>query len=142
MGSLLNAVFCLCFSSTSYKNVYIKLSSVENFRKNCSFSSSDVQSLYFTTTPKDVTFLNTRTTRIECSAQGIPKPTISWEMSDGTVVRNITGIRQVRYDGSLQFLAFNARNLDAHVHRTKYRCIAKSDIGRLRSETINVHASM
>ena len=115
--------------------------------KNCTISKTslnfaDVQSLHFTEKPSDTTFLNTRKARIECKARGVPRPSISWETSDGKAVGNITNIRQVNYDGSLEFPSFEAKNLRTDVHRTEYRCIAQSSLGKLRSETIKVYAGM
>ena len=110
-------------------------------KANFSFTFVDVQSLHFSTVPRDVTFLNTRTTKIECQASGLPKPSVSWETIDGRPVRNISDIRHVNYDGSLEFLAFDAAKFNSAVHRTQYRCVAKSALGRLRSTAVRVKAS-
>lgn len=106
------------------------------------FNFTDVQSLRFTKPPTDARFFNTRRTKIECKASGIPRPSISWETVDGKTVGNITGIRSVDYDGSLEFHAFEPKNFNAVVHNAKYRCIATNALGRLRSATINVNAGI
>jgi len=100
----------------------------------------DVQSIGFAVSPHDATFLNTRTAKVNCKAEGAPMPSISWETSDGKAVGNITGIRRVNYDGSLEFPAFEAKSFVAAVHRAQYRCIAKSVLGRLQSAAIKINA--
>lgn len=106
------------------------------------FTFLDEHSLYFSTSPRDATFLNTRTTKIHCKAGGLPKPSVSWETINGEAVGNVSGIRVVNYDGSLEFPAFKAKRFNPAVHRMQYRCIAKSSLGRLYSAAIKINASM
>ena len=117
-----------------------KASSAACPKTNSSLIFTDVQSIGFAVIPHDATFLNTRTAKVNCKAEGAPKPSISWETSDGKAVGNITGIRLVNYDGSLEFPAFEAKSFVAAVHRAQYRCVAKSSLGRLQSATIKINA--
>ena len=126
----------------SLKLLFFQLSNVSVvvaavFIKEFSLSPG-VPSLSFTEKPKDKTFLNTQTTEIPCRASGQVR--ISWLDSDGEVVRNVTGVRAVRPDGSLVFFAFSASQFDRKIHTSNYRCKAENKIGVLLSAFIRINA--
>ncbi|XP_065056612.1 cell adhesion molecule DSCAM-like [Rhopilema esculentum] len=100
----------------------------------------DTQSLYFTKEPTDVTFLNTKSAKVECKANGSPKATISWQTVDGKAAKNISGIRHILLDGSLEFPTFAQGDFRPDVHATQYRCLAQNKIGKLQSRLIRVKA--
>ena len=118
-----------------------------SFTHPCSSTSvnisfSDEPSLYFTETPTDIVFLNTKTTRIKCKADGRPKPTISWIYANGGAVGNISGIRHIISDGTLEFPAFLAKDFNVEAHNARYKCVAKNDVGTLHSSAFSVKAGM
>ena len=45
--------------------------------------------------PNQVDFSNTTGTEIVCQARGTPMPRITWLKPDGTVVKDVPGLRQV-----------------------------------------------
>ena len=107
---------------------------------NATHFIADTQSLYFTKEPTDVTFLNTKSAKVECKANGSPKATISWQTVDGKAAKNISGIRHILLDGSLEFPTFAPGDFKPDVHATQYRCLAQNKIGKLQSKLIRVKA--
>lgn len=45
--------------------------------------------------PNQVDFSNTTGTEIVCQARGTPMPVITWTKTDGSVVKDVPGLRQV-----------------------------------------------
>lgn len=135
------------FLQTETIAIYFLLITKLSFTHPCNSTSVNVYfpdepSLYFTETPTDIIFLNTKTARVKCKANGRPKPTISWIQANGRAVGNISGIRHVISDGSLEFPAFNAKDFNAEAHKAKYKCVAKNDVGTLHSSAFSVKAGM
>ena len=46
--------------------------------------------------PNQVDFSNTTGTEIICQSRGTPMPKIQWVKGDGTIVKDVPGLRQVR----------------------------------------------
>ena len=46
--------------------------------------------------PNQVDFSNTTGTEVICQSRGTPMPKITWVKADGTVVKDVPGLRQVR----------------------------------------------
>ena len=46
--------------------------------------------------PNQVDFSNTTGTEIICQSRGTPMPDIVWVKGDGTIVKDVPGLRQVR----------------------------------------------
>uniref|UniRef100_T1J6W4 Ig-like domain-containing protein n=1 Tax=Strigamia maritima TaxID=126957 RepID=T1J6W4_STRMM len=101
------------------------------------------QSIEFLQEPPDlVDFSNSTGTRIVCAASGSPTPTISWLVSDGNQVTNVTSLRQVNLDGTLVFPPFRAEDYRQDVHAVVYKCVASNVIGTIISRDVNVRAGI
>ena len=48
--------------------------------------------------PNQVDFSNTTGTEIVCQSRGFPLPQINWVKTDGSPVKDVPGLRQVRQD--------------------------------------------
>ena len=46
--------------------------------------------------PNQVDFSNTTGTEVICQSRGTPMPQITWVKADGTIVKDVPGLRQVR----------------------------------------------
>ncbi|XP_023213824.1 Down syndrome cell adhesion molecule-like protein Dscam2 [Centruroides sculpturatus] len=90
--------------------------------------------------PYTVEFYNTKGTQIPCTARGKPTPHITWLRRAGGTVIDIPGLRQVRPNGSLVFLAFNADDYRPDIHTAVYRCIATNILGTIGSRDVHVRA--
>lgn len=90
--------------------------------------------------PNTVSFLNSSGAVIQCSAHGVPPPSISWFTKEGLPVPDLPGLRYVRPDGSLVFAPFPAEAYSAEIHGTVYRCQASNRLGTALSRDCIVRA--
>ncbi|KAL3210797.1 hypothetical protein MRX96_036895 [Rhipicephalus microplus] len=77
---------------------------------------------------------------------GHPTPELRWLALDdtgvvpGTPALDLSGLRRVRADGSLEFLPFRADEYRQDVHSATYRCLASNRIGVIGSRDVHVRA--
>ena len=53
--------------------------------------------------PNQVDFSNTTGAEIICQSRGTPLPRITWVKTDGTVIKDVPGLRQVKLENKLFF---------------------------------------
>ncbi|KAH8025369.1 hypothetical protein HPB51_007681 [Rhipicephalus microplus] len=96
--------------------------------------------------PSRLRFHNSTGGSVECSARGHPTPELRWLALDdtgvvpGTPALDLSGLRRVRADGSLEFLPFHADEYRQDVHSATYRCLASNRIGVIGSRDVHVRA--
>ncbi|XP_049522395.1 Down syndrome cell adhesion molecule-like protein Dscam2 [Dermacentor silvarum] len=88
--------------------------------------------------PSMVRFSSDAGTVLQCTADGRPTPTISWEMADGSPAHAVPGIREFRSDGSLVLRPFGSSQFLAEVHSATYRCLASNNQGRVKGRLVHV----
>ncbi|XP_055925124.1 cell adhesion molecule Dscam2-like isoform X2 [Argiope bruennichi] len=92
--------------------------------------------------PSRIEFSNSSGTEIRCNADGIPTPTISWQTKDGTISRDMPGLRHMRSDGTLVFPPFSKSDYRQEVHDTVYQCVASNNVGIILSREVHVRGVM
>ena len=90
--------------------------------------------------PPKLEFSNSSGGWLDCSATGIPQPTISWLTADGQLVGDISGVRRVLLNGTLLLMPFPASAYRQEIHNTIYRCVASNNIGQIVSRDVQVRA--
>lgn len=90
--------------------------------------------------PPKLEFSNSSGGWLDCSATGIPQPTISWLTADGQLVGDITGVRRVLLNGTLFLMPFQASVYRQEIHNTIYRCVASNSVGQIVSRDVQVRA--
>ncbi|KAK6620094.1 hypothetical protein RUM44_006494 [Polyplax serrata] len=106
-----------------------------------SVSGPETQGPVFISEPRPtLEFLNDMGAFLTCTAHGLPEPTISWVMLDGTSVSQLPHIREITQNGSLYFPPFGAENYRHDVHSTSYQCLASNSVGQVLSREVTVQA--
>lgn len=90
--------------------------------------------------PARLDFSNSSGGWLDCSASGIPQPTIDWLSIDGTSIGDVNGVRRVLRNGTLVLLPFQAAAYRQDIHNTIYRCVASNAVGRIISRDVQVRA--
>lgn len=90
--------------------------------------------------PNQVDFSNTTGAEIICQSRGTPLPRITWVKTDGTVIKDVPGLRQVQDNGNLILPPFRAEDYNQEVHAQTYRCIAENTFGKIISRDVHVRA--
>lgn len=90
--------------------------------------------------PARLDFSNSSGGWLDCSASGIPQPTIDWLSIDGTSIADVNGVRRVLRNGTLVLLPFQAGAYRQDIHNTIYRCVASNSVGRIISRDVQVRA--
>lgn len=91
--------------------------------------------------PVSVFFSNATGARVECAAEGTPRPLVRWQTArDGSTVRDAPGLMHVDENGTLVFAPFAERQYSSDVHSAAYRCVAHSRAGTVVSRTVQVRA--
>lgn len=90
--------------------------------------------------PSKLEFSNSSGGWLDCSATGIPQPTINWLTADGQLVGDISGVRRVLLNGTLLLMPFPASIYRQEIHNTIYRCIASNIAGQIVSRDVQVRA--
>ncbi|XP_054712910.1 cell adhesion molecule DSCAM-like [Uloborus diversus] len=108
-------------------------------KTDCESMSLDVKGPHFHVEPPTrVEFSNNSGTEVRCRADGAPTPTISWINKEGTVARDIPGLRHTRSDGTLVLLPFRRSEYRQDVHDTVYQCSAANKGGSILSREVHV----
>ncbi|KAG8193123.1 hypothetical protein JTE90_004947 [Oedothorax gibbosus] len=94
--------------------------------------------MFRTEPPYKVEFSNSSGAEVRCSADGVPKPKITWQNREGSNARDISGIRYTRSDGTLVFPPFSRDDYRQDVHDTLYQCMAVNSVGTIVSKEIHV----
>jgi len=104
-------------------------------------AQSDVSGPVFVQEPQNqVDFSNTTGAEIICQSRGTPLPRITWVKTDGTVIKDVPGLRQVLDNGNLILPPFRAEDYNQEVHAQTYRCIAENTFGKIISRDVHVRA--
>lgn len=107
-------------------------------------SSSTIQDVqgpeFILEPPNQIDFSNTTGAIIECSAKGLPVPSVSWVQIDGTAAANVTGLRQSLPSGKLVFLPFRDEDYRQDIHTVHYKCTASNSVGTIVSREVQVRA--
>ncbi|OTF74711.1 hypothetical protein BLA29_006677, partial [Euroglyphus maynei] len=90
--------------------------------------------------PVRVNFLNETGTVIQCKVTGATPIRIWWSLSDGTIVSDVNGLRQIRPNGDLVLSPFQSSMFRQDVHSAIYRCMATNSAGTIRSRDCEVRA--
>ncbi|XP_042226887.1 Down syndrome cell adhesion molecule-like protein Dscam2, partial [Homarus americanus] len=90
--------------------------------------------------PHHLDFTNTSGASVNCVAEGVPEPTVSWTYQDGRPLDQMEGVRQVLENGTLVFPPFPAHHYHSHVHAATYTCTASSPGGVLLATPMIVRA--
>jgi hypothetical protein len=90
--------------------------------------------------PNQVDFSNTTGAEVICQSRGTPLPRIKWVKTDGTVIKDVPGLRQVLDTGNLILTPFRAEDYNQEVHAQTYRCIAENTFGKIQSRDVHVRA--
>ncbi|RWS17695.1 netrin receptor DSCAM-like protein, partial [Dinothrombium tinctorium] len=93
--------------------------------------------------PSKVIFYNNSGAIISCSASGNPQPTVLWTYSDHEpnlirALKDVSGLRYTRADGSLVFAPFAANRFNQEFHSRTYRCIASNIHGSIVSRNVKI----
>ncbi|KAL3270311.1 hypothetical protein HHI36_009362 [Cryptolaemus montrouzieri] len=105
------------------------------------YSADDTSGPVFVREPPNrVDFSNTTGAIVECSARGNPPPAIIWVKSDGSLVGDVPGLRQVLANGNLVFPPFRAEDYRQEVHAQVYACLVNNSVGSVYSRDVNVRA--
>ncbi|XP_060844386.1 cell adhesion molecule Dscam2-like isoform X2 [Rhopalosiphum padi] len=93
--------------------------------------------------PVSVFFSNATGARVECAAEGTPRPLVRWQtVLDGSTVRGVRDLMHVDDNGTLVFLPFAEHQYTPDVHSVAYRCVAHSRAGTIVSRTVQVRAEV
>ncbi|KAK8383868.1 hypothetical protein O3P69_015960 [Scylla paramamosain] len=100
------------------------------------------EDLYFTTEPqRHLYFTNTSGAVVNCVAEGVPPPTVTWTLADDRPLDQVVGpLLKVLSNGSLIFSPFPAAHYDARVHAAVYTCRASNPAGTLLATPTLVRA--
>lgn len=90
--------------------------------------------------PNQVDFSNTTGAEIICQSRGTPLPKITWVKTDGTIIKDVPGLRQVLANGNLILPPFRAEDYNQEVHAQTYRCLAANTFGKIQSRDVHVRA--
>jgi len=91
--------------------------------------------------PVSVFFSNATGARVECTAEGTPRPLVRWQtVLDGSTVRGVRDLMHVDDNGTLVFSPFAEHQYLPNVHSVAYRCVAHSRAGTIVSRTVQVRA--
>lgn len=86
-------------------------------------------------------FTNSSGLIIACSADGYPKPLISWTFGlNRNKVYNIPDLLTIKTDSSLVFSPFKANQYQKNVHQNTYQCHASNKLGTISSKIITIKA--
>ncbi|KAG1668755.1 Down syndrome cell adhesion molecule-like protein Dscam2 [Nymphon striatum] len=91
----------------------------------------------------NVEFLNTKGTRLDCSAHGSPDPEVQWLRQEGHTqmeVVDVPSLVKVYNNGSVQLMMFTADQYRQNIHATVYRCMAQNKHGVIISPPVSVRA--
>ncbi|XP_025417900.1 Down syndrome cell adhesion molecule-like protein Dscam2 isoform X2 [Sipha flava] len=93
--------------------------------------------------PVSVFFSNATGARVECAAEGMPRPLVRWQLvRDGSTVGDVRALMHVDDNGTLVFLPFAEHQYSPDVHSAAYRCVAHSRAGTVVSRTVQVRAEV
>ncbi|CAB0016680.1 unnamed protein product [Nesidiocoris tenuis] len=92
--------------------------------------------------PPRLEFSNSSGGRLDCTASGLPQPTVSWQGLDGSNVGDVPGVRRVLSNGTLLLLAFPPELYRQDVHSNVYRCTAANNVGSIISRDVHVRAGI
>ncbi|VVC38056.1 Hypothetical protein CINCED_3A025894, partial [Cinara cedri] len=93
--------------------------------------------------PLSVFFSNATGARIECAAEGTPRPLVRWQtVKDGLTVQDVGNLMHVDDNGTLIFSPFAELQYAQELHSTAYRCVAHSRAGTIVSRTVHVRAEV
>lgn len=87
-----------------------------------------------------VIFTNDTGVFLHCTAFGNPPPEVRWRTLDDEIVEDVTYLRHIFSNGTLQLRAFDPRYYRADVHSTTYVCFAKNSVGVVRGRNVTVTA--
>ncbi|XP_050730025.1 cell adhesion molecule Dscam2-like [Eriocheir sinensis] len=89
--------------------------------------------LYFSREPpRHLYFTNTSGAVVDCVAEGVPPPTVSWTQGEDRPMDQVSSpLVKVASNGSLIFTPFPAGHYDARVHASVYTCRASNPAGTL-----------
>lgn len=91
--------------------------------------------------PVSIFFSNATGARVECAAEGAPRPLVRWQTArDGSTVRDVGDLMRVDGNGTLVFSPFAEHRYTPDVHSAAYRCVAHSRAGTIVSRTVHVRA--
>lgn len=90
--------------------------------------------------PSFVDFSNSTGTRVQCSTEGLPPPLVYWMSSDGSKVHNVTKLRTVYPNGTIELHPFRAEDYSPNVHSASYRCAASNTVGTIVSRAVQIRA--
>ncbi|XP_071517586.1 cell adhesion molecule Dscam2-like isoform X2 [Panulirus ornatus] len=90
--------------------------------------------------PRHLHFTNTTGATINCVAQGVPTPTLTWTLHHGRQLEQVEGLREVLANGSLVFPPFPAHRYDTQLHAATYTCRASSPAGTILATPTLVRA--
>lgn len=91
--------------------------------------------------PVSVFFSNATGARVECAAEGTPRPLVRWQLvRDGSTVGDVADLMRVDGNGTLVFAPFAEHQYAPDVHSAAYRCVAHSRAGTVLSRTVRVRA--
>ncbi|XP_042909125.1 cell adhesion molecule Dscam1 isoform X2 [Parasteatoda tepidariorum] len=109
----------------------------------CETNRKDIRGPFFRNEPPArVEFSNSSGTEIRCSADGLPTPKISWQARDGSLVKDISGLRHLRSDGTLVFPPFSRSDYRQDVHDAVYQCSASNTVGSVISREVHARGVM
>ncbi|GAB6033412.1 Down syndrome cell adhesion molecule-like protein 1 [Chamberlinius hualienensis] len=105
----------------------------------------DVPQLQFLRQPQaNVDFSNVTGGRVDCVADGQPRPSLSWILNDGSKVddsiQSSNSLRRVLFNGSLLFSPFRAEDYRQDIHAAAYRCQITNSVGTIISRVTKVRA--
>ncbi|KAG1655746.1 Down syndrome cell adhesion molecule-like protein Dscam2 [Nymphon striatum] len=98
--------------------------------------------VFFIEPKKDIEFMNTVGTRLDCSAHGNPSPQQRWRTTQGLDVFPVPGLIKLTSNGSLVLLPFSSNTYRQDIHAADYVCYATNIYGTIRSVSVNVRAVM
>lgn len=89
--------------------------------------------------------MNTHGTRLDCSAHGVPDPTIKWFRQSGLEERQLVEssppLLSIYSNGSLIIHNFGADLYRQDIHSTVYRCLTSNIHGKIISSPVSVKAT-
>ncbi|XP_050729970.1 cell adhesion molecule Dscam2-like isoform X1 [Eriocheir sinensis] len=90
--------------------------------------------------PRHLHFTNSSGAVLDCVAEGVPAPTLTWTTKDGRQVEQVEGLREIAVNGSLIFPPFPSQRYEEQVHDQTYTCRASSPAGTLLATPTQLRA--